>query len=322
MSEVMLQQTQVDRVVGYFERFIERFPTVEDLAGASIDEVLASWSGLGYYRRARQLHAAARQIVVDGGFPRELVDWRKLSGVGPYTAAAVVSIAFGARVPAIDGNVERVLSRFEGIAEDVKRVRGRRRVEAAAEQLLDEKRPGDSNQAIMELGATVCRPQKPSCPLCPLSSECFAYREEAVSSLPHTRRKRRMIREKRLGVVVEAAGRTLLIRRPEEVGVLAGLWEIPWIPWVEPDGAPVGLASRYGGDWSLDSRCGLVRHAITHRDIRLEVWKGRLSAEDFVAEGSSARWFGRNEMKSVATSSLVEKILRCVASASEVQPDR
>ena len=318
----MLQQTQVDRVVAYFERFIERFPTVENLAAASVDEVLASWSGLGYYRRARQLHAAARQIVADGAFPREIEDLRKLSGVGPYTAAAVASIAFGTRVPAIDGNVERVLSRFEGIAEDVKRAKGRRCVEAVAKRLLDERRPGDSNQALMELGATVCRPQKPDCPLCPLSSGCFAYGEDAVSSFPHARRKRRMVREKRLGIVVEAGEKTLLIRRSEGADVLAGLWEIPWIPWVEPAAAPVDLASRYGGDWSLDSRCGLVRHAITHRDIRLEVWKGRLSTEDFVAEEpTTARWFGRNEMKGVATSSLVEKILRCVASGSGAQSD-
>ena len=124
-----------------------------------------------------------------------------------------------------------------------------------------------------------------------------------------------MIKERRLAVVVEAAERTLLFRRPEGVDVLAGLWEIPWIPWVESPAAPVDLSARYGGDWSLESHCGQVRHAITHRDIRLEVWTGRLSTENLVAETASARWFDREEMKTVATSSLVEKILRSVRKA-------
>ena len=322
ISEIMLQQTQVDRVVAYFERFIERFPTVDDLAAASVDEVLASWSGLGYYRRARQLHAAARQIVADGAFPSEIAGWRKLPGVGPYTAAAVVSIAFGTKVPAIDGNVERVLSRFEAIGEDVKRAKGRRYLQAAAERLLDERRPGDSNQAIMELGATVCRPQKPRCTLCPLSFECIAHQEDMVSLFPLTTGRRRTVSERRLGVVVESEGRTLLFRRPDGADVLAGLWEIPWIPWVEPSAAALNLASRYGGDWSLDSRCGQVRHAITYRDIRLEVWKGRLSSQNLVAEGLPAGWFSRSEMRDLATSSLVEKTLRCAAVERDSEPGR
>jgi len=322
ISEIMLQQTQVDRVVAYFERFIERFPTVGDLAAASVDEVLASWSGLGYYRRARQLHAAARQIVADGAFPSGIDDWRKLPGVGPYTAAAVVSIAFGTKVPAIDGNVERVLSRLEAIGEDVKRAKGRRYLQAAAQRLLDERRPGDSNQAIMELGATVCRSQKPHCTLCPLSQGCVAYREGTASSFPMTTGQRPMVSVRRLGVVVESAGRTLLFRRPEGADVLAGLWEVPWIPWVEPLVVPLELASKYGGDWSLDRHCGEVRHAITHRDIRLEVWRGRLSTENLVAEGSPAGWFSRSEMGDLATSSLVEKMLCCAAVETDSEPDR
>ena len=163
VSEIMLQQTQVERVVSYFEAFVARFPDVAHLASSSVEEVLAAWSGLGYYRRARSLHAAARQIVALGGFPRDIEGWLALPGVGRYTAAAVTSICFGAKQPVLDGNVERVLSRVIGLGQDPKKAAGRRTLLRVAESLLDDERPGDSNQALMELGATVCRPRAPRC---------------------------------------------------------------------------------------------------------------------------------------------------------------
>ena len=217
VSEIMLQQTQVERVIPYFERFVERFPTVRELAAASVDEVLASWSGLGYYRRARFLHAAARQIVADGDFPGTFDGWKKLSGIGPYTAAAIASIAFGEKVATIDGNVERVLSRFQAVEHDIKKATGRRVLEEIAELLLDDDRPGDSNQALMELGATVCRPHNPECSACPLVAGCVALAEGTAEKFPVRSGSRKTRSERHLGIIVEEAGRILLFRRPDDV---------------------------------------------------------------------------------------------------------
>ena len=177
ISEIMLQQTQVQTVIPYFEAFLAKYPDVESLAATSLDEVLASWSGLGYYRRARQMHRAAGEIVALGGFPTSAAGLRELPGIGEYTAAAIASIAFGEVVPVLDGNVERVLSRCLAQAEDPKRSRPRRRLRQAAAELLDPRRPGDGNQALMELGATVCRPTSPNCPVCPLAPDCRAHAE-------------------------------------------------------------------------------------------------------------------------------------------------
>ena len=241
ISEIMLQQTQVDRVVPYFDRFVERFPTVEDLAEGSIDEVLALWSGLGYYRRARWLHAAARQIVADGAFPTEIDSWKKLPGVGPYTAAAVASISFGRREPAVDGNVERVVSRLHAIGGDIKKDEGRKSLLDCAMRLLDERRPGDSNQALMELGATICRRRNPDCSICPLSVECVAFSQGTMELFPSATTHRQKVQQRHLGVVVEESGKILLFRRSDGAALLAGLWEIPWIPWAKGDGALAGL---------------------------------------------------------------------------------
>jgi A/G-specific adenine glycosylase len=309
ISEIMLQQTQVDRVIPYFERFVERFPTVGDLAAASVDEVLARWSGLGYYRRARFLHAAARQIVADGDFPGTFDGWKELPGIGPYTAAAIASIAFGEKVATIDGNVERVLSRFRAVEHDIKKARGRRVLEEIAEPLLDDNRPGDSNQALMELGATVCRPHTPECSVCPLASECVALAEGTVERFPVRSGSRKARSERHLGIVVEEEGKILLFRRPDDAPLLGGLWEIPWIPWSDRKNASVALSSRYGGSWHLEGSHGWVRHSITFRDIRLEVWRGRLVAASEIAEGAEAGWFEPAEMGGLALSSLVDKIL-------------
>ena len=306
----MLQQTQVERVVAYFERFIDRFPTVEHLAAASVDDVLACWSGLGYYRRARSLHAAARQIVAEGSFPRDIDGWRALPGIGPYTAAAVMSIAFGLRQAALDGNVERVVSRFGAIEGDIKRVAGRRLLLGAAEELLDGKRPGDSNQALMELGATVCRPRRPRCGECPLSASCQAYAQGAVLEFPLTRPRRRSVKQLLLGVVVERPDGVFMVRRSERDVVLSGLWELPCVPWTDRDTAVTELSKRYGGVWTLDESCGWIRHSITHRDIRLEVWRGRVESAAEIREVTTAAFFSRRQMQNLALSSLVEKMLQ------------
>jgi A/G-specific adenine glycosylase len=319
LSEVMLQQTRVDVVIPYYERFLERFPRVEDLAAADREEVLARWSGLGYYRRARQLHAAAIRIAEDG-FPETAAGWRELPGVGEYTAAAVASISHGEVVPVLDGNVERVLCRLLALDGDPKRAATRRRLRAAASELLDEERPGDSNQALMELGATVCSPSNPRCLICPLARGCEARREGRPEAYPPPRRRRAPRRIRRVVAWVEREGRLLLFRRGDGEELLAGTWELPWADvWDggtpgEARGAEASLTERYGGRWRLGKPVAKIRHSITHRQFEVDVCPAEHSAGaggdgDVVAEGPEAGWFDDAEIVGIPTSSLVSKVV-------------
>jgi A/G-specific adenine glycosylase len=275
---------------------------VEALASAEVDEALALWSGLGYYRRARQLHAAARQVAELGGLPRTVEGLRELPGIGAYTAAAVASIAFGVAEPVLDGNVERVLSRWLALELDPKSRPARERMLAAAAGLLDPERAGDSNQALMELGATVCVPKRPRCLLCPLSTGCQAAGNDP-ERFPVARTKRERELHRLLVAVVERDGGVLLFRRSDDRALLAGIWELPWTN-LEP--APEqGLAQRYGGRWSLGPRVGGVRHSITYRDLELEVHR----AEVVTPEGTWG-WFGEGERAEMPLSSLVRKVLK------------
>ena len=271
--------------------------------------MLASWSGLGYYRRARSLHAAARQIVTDGQFPDGYGSWKSLPGIGEYTAAAISSISLGLKVPAVDGNVERVVSRWRAIDGDLKKAIGRKAVREETLRLLDDTRPGDSNQALMELGATVCRPRHPGCHDCPLSHDCLAHVHGKIDLFPRMKTRREMVKRRQLGVVIESQDRIFLVRRPETTALLGGLWELPWIPWTEEARACADLAIRYGGRWRLVSRCGWVRHAITHRSIRMEVWRGTLLTPGEIGEGAEGGWFARDEIEGLAQSSLMRKAL-------------
>jgi len=328
----MLQQTRVETVLPFYTRFLERFPTVEDLAAAGIEEVLAQWSGLGYYRRARQLHAAARQVAAAGeGFPRTLEGLLALPGVGAYTAAAVASIAFQVPAPVMDGNVERVLSRCLASEEDPKTSGPRRKLLAAAAELLDPVRPGDSNQALMELGATLCSPRRPKCLLCPLRPGCRASAEGDPERYPSARAKRETERHRLLVAVVEDGSGVLLFRRPDDSPLLAGTWELPWVN-VERDGvasgeAPeAGLAGRYGGRWSVGPRLARVRHGITFRDIEVDVHRAELCWGGEVREGE-AGWFGERQRADLPLSSLVGKVLGALgtlgtAGASAAAPAR
>lgn len=314
LSEVMLQQTRVETALPFYNRFLEKFPTVEDLARAGVEEVLALWSGLGYYRRARQLHAAARRIAELGAFPSTLEGLLALPGVGAYTAAAVASIAFGVATPVMDGNVERVLCRCLALEEDPKSGSARRQLLAAAEGLLDPARPGDSNQALMELGATLCSPRRPKCLLCPLRPGCRAAREGDPERYPVARAKREGERRRLLVAVVEREGSVLLFRRPEDSVLLAGTWELPWVT-VEIDGVPqantpeAALAARYGGTWSLGPRAAGVRHGITYRDLEVDVHRAELSWRGEVGEGMAAGWFDAAGRSGLPLSSLVGKVL-------------
>ena len=311
VSEIMLQQTQVKTVISYYEEFLELFPTVEVLAAASLDEVLARWSGLGYYRRARQLHAAARRIVELGAFPASSSELQRLPGIGPYTAAAIGSMAFGEVVPVLDGNVERVLGRRLGLDQDPKRAVARRRLLDAGAELLDSERPGDSNQALMEVGATICRPKNPDCGSCPLACGCWARSTGDPERFPPSRRHKVIQRVDLAVAVVERDRRFLMFRRPKGTGLLAGLWELPNVPRLgELAAMEQALRRRYSGWWKLEMAGDKVRHSITHYALRLHVHAARFRLDSAIDERPEAIWLTAGEMSSYPLSSAVGKILR------------
>jgi A/G-specific adenine glycosylase len=318
LSEVMLQQTRVETVLPFYNRFLERFPTVDAMARAQVEEVLALWSGLGYYRRARQLHAAAREIAAAGAFPQTVEALLALPGIGAYTAAAVASIAFGVAAPVMDGNVERVLSRVLAQEEDPKSGEARKKLLAAAAELLDPARPGDSNQALMELGATLCSPRRPKCLLCPLLSGCRAAREGDPERYPAPKAKRDAERHRLLVAVVEDGSGVLLFRRPDDSTLLAGTWELPWVTR-ERDGVPepgepaAVLAGRYGGRWTVGPRVGGVRHGITYRDLEVDVHRAELAWGGEVRGEMAAGFFDAARRAGLPLSSLVGKVLAAVS---------
>lgn len=318
VSEVMLQQTRSETVERYYERFLHRFPNVRSLARASEEEVLAAWSGLGYYRRARNLHAGARRVVAAGGaVPATVEDLRRLPGVGAYTAAAIASIAFDVAAPVVDGNVERVLTRYEAIDISPRRAAGRRAVLELARRLISARRPGDSNQALMELGALVCTPRGPKCGECPLAFDCLARERDAQERYPVAAPRRGSVRERWVAAVVRQGGCLLLSRRSASAALLAGMWELPA---VEDSGEPPeeALGRLYGGRWRLGETAGVVRHSITHRSLEVAVHDGRWETEvreaGAIGEGGRLAWLPEADLPRLPTGSLVRKALAVLAS--------
>jgi A/G-specific adenine glycosylase len=327
LSEIMLQQTRVETVLPFYNRFLERFPTVHDLARSEVEEVLALWSGLGYYRRARQLHAAAGQVAEAGTFPSTVDGLLALPGIGAYTAAAVASIAFSVAAPVMDGNVERVISRLLAQGEDPKAGGARKKLLAAAAELLDPARPGDSNQALMELGATLCSPRRPKCLLCPLLSGCRAARAGDPERYPAPKAKREAERHHLLVAVVEDGSGVLLFRRPDDSTLLAGTWELPWMTReidgrTEPGDPAAVLAGRYGGRWTIGPRLGGVRHGITYRDLEIDVHRAELAWGGEVRSGVAAGFFDAAGRAGLPLSSLVGKVLAAVGSTPAAAPAR
>jgi A/G-specific adenine glycosylase len=305
----MLQQTQVRTAIPYFESFLERFPTVEALAALPVERVLAAWSGLGYYRRARQLHQAAREIVSRGGFPHTARELEELPGIGAYTAAAVASIAFDEGVPALDGNVERVLSRYLALAGDPKRRPQRAALLAAGAALLDPEHPGEGNQSLMELGATVCVPRRPRCGECPLAESCRGRAAGDPGRYPPPRRRRPSERIVWSVAVVERNGKVLFFQRPETSGFLPGTWELPNVSRQGAlEGLEQALADAYGGRWRLEEASFKVRHAVTYRSLTLRVHRARYAARSSAA-GPPAAWIDPEERAEYGLSSMFEKVL-------------
>jgi A/G-specific adenine glycosylase len=312
VSEVMLQQTRVETVLGYYERFLARFPDPGSLAAAPTEEVLRLWSGLGYYRRARQLQLAARALVAaeaTGEPPRTAAALAGLPGVGAYTAAAIASIAFDEPVPVLDGNVARVLARRLALAEPPTRAAARRRLLAAAAELLDPERPGDSNQALMELGATICTPRAPGCVDCPLAAGCEAHAAGELESYPVLRPRPASRRVRQCAAVVRGAAGVLLVRRGEAEPLLSGLWELPTVEARGPRAAEVALGERFGGHWRLDAVVARLRHTVTFRALEIEARRAEWRPGAVAEAGAAAGWFPPADAAALALTGVTRKLL-------------
>jgi A/G-specific adenine glycosylase len=290
VSEVMLQQTQVATVPPYFERFLRAFPTPADLAAADEQDVLRLWEGLGYYRRARDLHRAARLLVTQHGgrLPGDPAAWRGLPGVGRYILGAVLSQAFDLRLPIVEANSQRVLCRLFGWTDDPRRGPARNRLWRAAEELLPNRDVGDFNQALMELGALVCTPAAPRCDSCPLAAECVARRLGLQDKIPPRAIPPETIEEREAAVVIRRGGRVLLVQRPADAPRWAGMWEFPHGP-VERGEAYDEAAARLlrpltGVRADLVAELMTLRHSVTRHHITMVCFDARYRAGTFQSE--------------------------------------
>ncbi len=299
ISEIMLQQTQVATVIPFFLRFLNRFPTVEALAEAPIDEVLKHWAGLGYYARARNLHRAAQKIVTDHGgrVPDTPEAIEALPGIGRYTSGAILSIAYGIPRPLVDANVVRVLSRLFGLKGDPKSAANQAAIWSIAEQLVPPEAPGDFNQGLMEIGALVCAPTEPKCEACPLLSDCVAGNSADPSALPEFPAGRKPISVVHSAAIVQdAEGRFLISQRPLH-GLWGGLWEFPRVicaPGEEPKSAAVRAAAEVTGlTIKVGSRIATVKHAVTHHRITLYAFSAQpdsSSGPAYPRDAAAVRW--------------------------------
>ena len=291
VSEIMLQQTRAQAVIPYYEKFLERFPTVEALAVAPEEDVLALWSGLGYYSRARNLRHAAMKIEKARGFPREYESIRELPGVGDYTAAAIASIAFGLPHAVLDGNVLRVVARVTNDFSDISSARTRVAFRQVAQEWLEPRDPGHFNQALMELGATVCLARKPLCLVCPLGAVCKAREQGTQEQLPVKLKQVEPAYIQGTLLVIRSRGRILLRQRESTARVMAGFWELP-----TPDHLP--------GARILEN-VGTVRHSITHHRYTFAVARATSAAAE-----DSFRWFRPGELSEIPLSTTARKALR------------
>lgn len=299
LSEVILQQTRIAQGTAYWERFMAQWPSVDDLAAATEDEVLKAWQGLGYYSRARNLHAAARQVVGMGGFPRTFKELKTLKGVGDYTAAAIASFAFGEPVAVVDGNVYRVLSRYFGIDTPIDSTQGKKEFQAMAQSLIPHGEPADYNQAIMDFGAIQCTPASPRCAACPLCETCIAFREHRTEGLPVKSKKVKQRERRFTYLYIEHQGHIAIHQRGAG-DIWQGLWELP---------QDTHLTSPDVAGWEGEARLlhKEVKHVLTHQVILADLYlwephKRPTLPEDFI-------WVTRDELQAHALPRLIEILL-------------
>jgi A/G-specific adenine glycosylase len=312
LSEIMLQQTTVKVVLPRYAAFLRQWPSVKALAAAELGQVLAAWAGLGYYARARNLHACARAVVAQHGgkFPASAAALRKLPGIGDYTAAAIAAIAFGERATPVDGNIERVIARLFAVT--TKLPAAKAKIRALAETLTPAKRAGDFAQAMMDLGATICTPRRPACALCPLRPDCRGFAEGIAEALPYREEKReRPTRRAAAFVALRQDGAVLLRQRPLK-GLLGGMLETPSSPWQEapPNGKALGGFAPLKADWR--KLPGVVEHSFTHFHLELVVYRADvgLGAKPKQATApESCGFVARRDLARAALPSLMRKVL-------------
>jgi A/G-specific adenine glycosylase len=314
VSELMLQQTRVEIVIPYFLRFTERFPDLESLAAASEAEVLAHWSGLGYYSRARALHRAARLLIRERGgrLPEDVEGFLELPGIGRYTAGAIVSIGYGKPAPIVDGNVARVLTRLYGLRGDPRSGSLNRRLWQIAEEILPRRSVSDFNQALMELGALVCTPRSPKCLVCPLREHCVANREGLQDRLPEIAARPRATRVVMAAAVVERRRKVLLYRRTR-TGLLKGLWEIPMGECRRGERPRDAVAREaketYGIALDVGNELARVKHSIMNRRITLHAFEAELGGDRAERIERHFRWVDRSHIFKLPVSSMVRKVI-------------
>lgn len=307
LSEVMLQQTRVDQALPYYLRFLDAFPTLPDLAAADLDDVLVKWEGLGYYSRARNFYRAVQQVAeqYDGHVPSDYDAFRALPGVGPYTAAAVLSIAFGGPYAVLDGNVIRVLTRVFGVEDNAKKTSTLRRLQATADALLDTEQPGRFNEAMMELGATVCTPRSPACPACPVRTVCTAFAEGDPEHYPNVPKKKPTPHfDIAVAVISDADGRMLIQQRPED-GLLGGLWEFPGGKREADESLEAACAREVREELGLNVDVGAgfapIKHAYSHFRITLYAFACTVvSGTPHSDAGRPFRWVTPDELDGYA----------------------
>jgi A/G-specific adenine glycosylase len=323
VAEVMLQQTRAEVAAPFYQRFLHRFPAVEALAAASLDEVLKAWEGLGYYARARHLHAAARLVLTrhGGRLPPTVEELLELPGIGEYTAGAVASIAFGQPVIALDGNARRVITRLFAVDGDPRRAATRRRLETLATTLLPLEEPGQFNEALMELGATICRPRLPRCGDCPLPGLCCAHREGREEQLPERSPRQPIPHHHVAAAVTVREDRRVLVARRMPDDFLGGLWEFPG-GRLERDESPEDCLVRemleeLGIEVEVGERLLSLKHAYSHFRITLHAFRCRLrSGEPHCLECADFRWASAEELATLPMSAADRRIARLVQTCS------
>jgi A/G-specific adenine glycosylase len=306
VSEVMLQQTRVSTVIPFYKRFLERFPTVRSLAEAPVGDVLALWSGLGYYRRARALHEGALDVVArfDGELPSTAVELATIKGIGPYTAGAIASLAFGERTPLVDGNVIRVFARLYSLDGDPRASAFVKRIWSIAASQVPADNPGAFNESLMELGATVCTPRSPSCLVCPARDMCEARRLGDVEKYPAATAKRAVPIVHAASVVQRDGDRIRLARRRGDA-LFGGMWEPPMVEAADAENAMSNLRAVA----TIDRAIGEISHVLTHRHMKIQVTLGSVIDATLPDLYDEILWVRESEIALYGVSTLARKVI-------------
>ncbi|WP_368505626.1 A/G-specific adenine glycosylase [Alkalihalophilus sp. As8PL] len=314
VSEIMLQQTRVDTVIPYYLNFMREFPTLEDLAYAEEDRILKAWEGLGYYSRVRNLQTAVREVVeeYDAVVPRSRVEISKLKGVGPYTAGAILSIAYGQPEPAVDGNVMRVLSRVLEIDEDIAKPKTRKTFEEVLYELISKEDPSSFNQGMMELGALICTPTSPGCLLCPVRTHCRAYKKGIQDTLPIKSKKKKAKRKRMAAFVIVNEKEQVLIEKRPETGLLAKLWQFPNVEVdshsFNKETMALSLSEQVGETIILGDCIQKVEHVFSHIIWDIEVYQAKIEAVG--SEDATHRWVDHHQIEEFAFPVSHQKIIK------------